>query len=336
MAARTKPTMKDIADRVGVSLMTVSAALGGNYPTITISPATRQRVIEVARELGYRPNRIARALVTGRTHVIGFWAQGLREPYFARAVDEAQRRIKAEGYEIIISNVPIVTEWDPQGSLLAQWPVDGILAFEWPDYVDAYLDAHPSFRVPVISLGAYYTRRTDYVGFDYETGAREATQHLLEVGCRRILYMLTPFGNHPGDARFRGYTETMQQAGCKPEYLITEAAKRPDARQALTDYLQANPWPDGIFFFSDEMAIGGYRALRDLGARIPDDVALVGCDGIEDTEYLDPPLSTIIPPVETMCANAWNFLRARMEDSTQPLQGEILASHLAIRASSLR
>jgi LacI family transcriptional regulator len=328
--------MRDIAERVGVSLMTVSAALGGSYRNINVSTQTRERIVEVAREIGYRPNRIARALATGRTHVIGFWADSLREFYFARAVDDAQTQVRASGYEIIISNMPQVTDWDSQGSLVAQWPVDGIIAFERPRQVEAYLDANPEFAVPIVSVGAYYTSCTDYVGIDYRNGAQEATLHLLETGCRRVLYMLTPFGNNEGDARFRGYTETMLEAGRRPEYLIVEQAKRHLSRQVLTDYLRSNSWPDGIFFFSDEMAIGGYRALCDLGARIPDDIAIIGCDGIDDTEYLEPPLSTIVPPVSEMCAKAWTFLHGRISDPALPLRQETLPSHLVIRASSRR
>jgi LacI family transcriptional regulator len=328
--------MKDIAERVGVSLMTVSAALGGNYPTINVSQSTRQRIVDAARDMGYRPNRMARAMVTGRTHVIALWAQIFREPYFARMVDLVQGVIKASGYEIIISHVPESPAWDEKGPPLWHWPVDGIVAFEWPSSVDAYLDADPAFHVPLVSIGAYYTERADCVGIDYYTGAREATQHLIESGCRSVLYVLTEFGRHLGDDRYRAYTEVMHEVGMEPECLIVADARRADARSAMADYLRANRCPDGIFFFCDEMALGGFRALCDAGLRIPDDVRIVGCDGIEDTEYLEPPLSTIVPPVEEMCVRAWEFLQARIAEPGAPPQHAILPSHLVKRRSSCR
>jgi LacI family transcriptional regulator len=104
-------------------------------------------------------------------------------------------------------------------------------------------------------------------------------------------------------------------------------------RHAVTEYVREHGPPDGIFCHNDDFAIGAYRALRDMGLRIPDDVALVGCDNLEETAYLDVPLSTIAVPTEELCRTGWEFLYRRMHDPSAPLQCAILQPQLVVRAS---
>ncbi len=328
-------TIESIARQLNVSPATVSRVLN-NRESAYISEATRQRVRTVATEMGYRPNRAARALVTGRTHVIGVWAHATSVPYVARTLYQAEKYTRAAGYETIVGPFPNVHAAGVQDTLLAQWPVDGILAFEWFDTVEAYLDYNPGFHTPIVSFGAYTTARTDSVKVDYYPGALEAIRHLVGAGCRRILYAVNEWGNGMHEGRFRAYVETMQAAGLSPEFVVMQDTHRAEARQGLKNYVAAKGCPDGIFFLCDDMAIGGYRALCDLGLRAPKDVLLVGCDNIEDTEYLECPLSTIEPPVDALCAQAWQLLQARMIDPERPLQHCVLPSHLLIRESSSR
>jgi DNA-binding LacI/PurR family transcriptional regulator len=122
----------------------------------------------------------------------------------------------------------------------------------------------------------------------------------------------------------------------KPEFLYYSLSEqqRPLVRSLIRDYIQKQGCPDAIFCHSDDVAIGIYRGLCDLDLNVPEEVALVGCDGIQDCEYLETPLTTIVQPVTEMCAVAWDFLRRRVESPKIKRQGTVLKPKLVVRKSS--
>jgi LacI family transcriptional regulator len=128
----------------------------------------------------------------------------------------------------------------------------------------------------------------------------------------------------------------MAEAGLAPEVIEIPTDSSATVRQVVRDYVQANGCPEAMFCFSDHMALGVYRGLRDLGVRIPEDTALVGCDGIEWAEFVDQPISTIVPPAQECCALAWQYLLQRLREPDSPLQQTVLRSHLLVRESSRR
>lgn len=329
-------TTRDIAEMAGVSKTTVSFVLNGRTD-MAIPENTRARVLEIARRLDYRPNPLAKALSTGRTHIIALWTQGMYEAYYAQAIRHFRERLKKSGFgTFIIETDEIIDGASSRDSSL--WPADGIIAFESPKCTDAYVEANPGERKPIISTGAYWSDRTDFVGLDLYSGAREAVKHLLDLGHWRVAYLTLEQTIKAGDARHDAYAGLMRQAGLREEYISispeTPSDHRSCARSSIREYVKASGHPEAIFCFDDETAIGALRGLRDIGLRVPDDVALVGCDGIEETAYHEPPLSTIIMPVEQMCDLAWDFLQRRMEGASIPRQQAILKPSLAIRESS--
>lgn len=328
-----KITIQEIATHLNLSSATVSRVLNGRQDGF-ISDATRQRVLAAAREMGYQPNRAARALVTGRTNLIAYWVSHLHEPYYASIIYPVQSQVKKTGYELIVSEMGSSGDWNAGQSQANRWPVDGIIACDFLGSDQAYRDAVGT--TPNVSMGAYYLESAHFVGVDLNDGAREAMLHLLGSGCRRVAYLVPEVGSSTGDARYDAYTGAVEEAGQRPEYIVTRDYSRRSAREALGQYVDAHGCPDGIFCRNDDMAIGAYRALRDRGVSIPGDVALVGCDGIEDTEYLDTPLTTIRQPVEEMCATAWDFLQRCMDDPGIPLQQCLLKPSLVVRESSRR
>jgi LacI family transcriptional regulator len=130
----------------------------------------------------------------------------------------------------------------------------------------------------------------------------------------------------------------MRQAKLKPEFIYYPLSEqqRTSARELIQQYIGKHGCPEAIFCHSDDAALGIYRGLCDLKLRVPEDVALVGCDGIQDTEYLECPLTTLVQPVAAMCATAWRFLLQRMEQPTTKLQRANLKPKLVIRESSRR
>jgi LacI family transcriptional regulator len=183
-------------------------------------------------------------------------------------------------------------------------------------------------------MGTYYLEDTDHVGIDVHAGAEQAVRHLVSTGCRRVAYVVDKGSAYPNEVRYRAYTTTVAQAGQAPEYIVIPTASRSSARSSLREYVQAHGSPDGLFCHNDLMATGVYRALCDLRLSVPDQVALVGCDGIEEAEYLERPLSSIVHPAEEMCALACRFLNARLNDPSLPLQQAVLQPKLVLRQTS--
>jgi LacI family transcriptional regulator len=328
-SARTPTTIRDIARALSVSHTTVSRALSGRGSDF-ISAQTRERIVQTAREMNYQPNRVARKLATGRNDVIALWIAGAH-PYFATVLSEAEKVLMQHNLDIL----HVVSGRGSHASDLNLF-ADGILALDRPMDVEEYVARGGDGRPPVVSMGCYVCPLVDSVSVDLKTGARAAVSHLLEVGCKRVAMFLP--GNLSGleTARPRGYAEVMGEWGRETEYIPCPRDSRAPARAAIREYVRERGCPDGIFCFNDDMAIGGYRGLRDLGVRVPEDVALVGCDGIEDGEYLDAPLSTIAQPYEAFCERAWRLLQRRLENPDAPLESEVLPTTLTVRESSRR
>jgi len=133
-----------------------------------------------------------------------------------------------------------------------------------------------------------------------------------------------------------GYRTAMQELGREPEYILTYEEKREAVAPALTAHIRAHGAPDGLFCYNDDMAIGTYPVFQELGIRIPEDVAIIGCDGLRDTSYLQPTLSTIVQPLQQVCATAWSFLKNRIDVPSTPLQQVVIPARLEIRNSSRR
>jgi LacI family transcriptional regulator len=156
--------------------------------------------------------------------------------------------------------------------------------------------------------------------------------HLIGSGRRRIAHVSNVL-TRGADARHDTYLDSMAEAGLKPE-VIGGFEDRASARKRIREYCLEFGMPDALFCHNDDVAMGVYRGLLDLGARVPDDVALVGCDGIEDGEYLEVPLTTIVQPIEEMCRIAFQLLERRIQDPASQLQQIDLYPQLVVRQSS--
>jgi LacI family transcriptional regulator len=319
---------------VGTSPATVSKVLTGRGDTL-ISDTTRRKIHDAARELGYSPNLAARALVTGRTHCIALWAETLAD-YHAMVANVLLDELRPSRYEMVITDVVKHPDWHAHFQRNAPWPVDGIIALDSPQSVEAYLAASAGRNTPVVSVGVYYYANTDHVGVDLGPGVREAAFHLAEQGCRRIAHLTCAHGMRPSDSRRLAYEAAMNEIGREPHLLVADQSSREDARHLVHELVRQGKLPDALLCFNDEIAIGAYRGLHEAGVRIPDDVALTGCDGIPDTAYFDRPITTIVQPVHELCRAAWQCMQDRLDRPDIPIQSRMLDAALMIRESSLR
>jgi LacI family transcriptional regulator len=212
-----------------------------------------------------------------------------------------------------------------------------MFAADCPAIADGHAHRAAGAPCPVVGLSGDYSEQADYVAFDVACGVRQAVEHLVSIGCRRIAHLTTMSAiGRVRAARCGTYEEVVQSAGLAPEIILAPEESRAAARTTIKAYYQSRGTPDGLFCYSDDMAIGAYRGLRDLGLRIPEDVALVGCDGMDDVQYLDVPLTTIMQPVQEMCRLAWEVLVRRIEDPSASLSQTLLKPELRIDASTRR
>lgn len=332
-----KSTLREVATRAGVSDATVSRVLNG--VEARISEATKLRVKQIAQEMGYQPNRNAKALATGRTQTVAFWSNNLRSILSGYTVHQTYLESVRHDYEMMICWQRFLPDRTLDSSQLLSWSLDGVLTADLPRGVVPGLEGHLLGGKPFINMGVYVRPETDHVRIDLLNATKAAVQHLSTGGVRRIA-MLVPnwfdWFDECGDDRLDGYRTAMDEMGFQPELIVTPAETRQAVGPALKAYIGEHGHPDGLFCFNDDMAIAAFRALRDLGLRMPDDVALAGCDGIEDMAYHDPALTTIIQPIEEMCSIAWSFLMRRIQEPSIPPQQITLQPRLEVRASSLR
>lgn len=326
-------TMQDIADAAGVHVMTVSNALGN---VRGVAPATREKVLQIARELNYIPNSAARALVVGRTGTIALVCGAVNEPYYAHMAYYLESNVAEDGYKLTLLRRPhdVIDLINETGKV----PVDGAIAIDMYHWADQFR-AHPT--VPCVAVGTYEHKLLDYVVVDLSLAVEQALRIMMEQGRQRIAYIVdAPQLSLPTEVRARTYLDVMQRAGRQPEIIdiYTEEVNTKIisvTRRRLHAHFQQHGFPDALFCLNDEIAMCAYRVLRDSGRRVPEDVLLVGCDGQPHMEYFDPPLSTVAQPMEAMCALAWRFLRQRMDDPTLPLQQVTLQGTLTATESLL-
>jgi LacI family transcriptional regulator len=288
--------MKDIARDLGVSTITVSKALRNHSD---ISVATRARVLRKVKELNYRPNLAARALVTGRTYMMGLVVPDLVHSFFSSLATGLSGVLRNSGFTLVISS----SEEDPE---LERQAIDQLVARR----VDALLVASiqwtvETFRrveeagIPYVLIDRSFNGlAANFVGVNDEQVGSIATEHLIEVGCRTIAHIGRD-GVSPALGRQEGYKRTLGLHGLAvgPEYVVnTNGAKESgevSGYEAAKKLLKLSPRPDGIFCYNDPVAVGAMKAIFDAGLRIPEDIALVGCGNIHYDSFLPVPLTSV-------------------------------------------
>ena len=328
--------IQDIARELNLSPMTVSRVLNRKDGTY-IAPETNERVLQAAARMGYRPNRYARALATGRTNTIAVWISHLHSSIYTQIAKSCREEIEQAGLQVSISEM----DWHFQTSNSKrrfEWQVDGIIAVDppEPDQLASFLDDPALQDIPRVNLGSARAVEWegDYVRVDLCEGTRVAIDYLANSGCQKIAYCV-PFGAHlPGLGNYDAYVESMTKAGLKPELIVHDNWEMATVRQDVREHVRAHGKPDAIYCHTDEIAIAAFRALRDLKLRVPDEVLIIGCEGNEFMEYFDPPLSTISMPVSQMCHMAWNMLQRRLQYPDSDIEGIVLPHQFLRRESS--
>lgn len=310
-------SLKDIARRAGVSVATVSNVVNGYRP---VGEVTRARVQQAVDELGYHPNLSARHLRSGRTGILALAIPELNNPYFAELARAAIREAGRHGYTILLDN----TDGDREKELLVSegfqgQVIDGLILS--PVQLSREEVAGRASRTPLVLVGErVYDVPYDHIAIDNVAASVTAMRHLLDVGRHRIAFVgaQRDVNRQPAHLRLLGYREALLDAGLgyDPDLVATtDHFGRADGAAGLRRLLALPRPPDAVFAYNDLIAIGVLRAAVELGVRVPDDVAVVGFDDIEEGRYSIPTLTTISPDKEALGSTAVACLVGRTQGS---------------------
>lgn len=330
-----RPTLGQVAALAGVGQGTASRAINGS-PHVTDS--TRRAVLQAAEELGYVPNRAARALVTRRTDSVALVVSEPEErifnqPFFARIVRGISEAVTASGRQLLLTMVPTTENRQRLVHYLAGQHVDGamVLSLHGDDPLPRLLEEQ---GVPVVVGGRPLTwEPPTYVEVDNLGGSFAAVSHLVERGRRTIATIAGPQDMNAGVERLEGYRKAVGAVG---DRLVAFGDHTSESGEMATRELLARaPELDAIFAASDPMALAALRILRSMGRRVPDDVAVVGFDDTPSSQDSEPALTTVHQPIEEMGRTMAELLAARIDGSDGIEQtAVILPTQLVVRASS--
>jgi DNA-binding LacI/PurR family transcriptional regulator len=318
-------SLKDIAKRAGVSVATVSNVVNGYRP---VGEASRERVRKAIDELGYSPNLSARHLRNGRTGIIALAIPELNNAYFAELADAAIREAGLHGYTVLLD----YTDGDREKELLVSQGfraqiIDGLILS--PVQLDRVDILNRTSRTPLVLVGErVHDVPYDHIAIDNVAASDEAMRHLLDLGRRRIAFIgaQTDANRMPAHLRLLGYREALRSAGLDydPRLVVTtDRFGRADGAAGLPQLMALPEPPDAVFAYNDLIAIGVLRAAVELGAHVPDDIAVVGFDDIEEGRYSNPTLTTISPDKASIGRRAVAALIGRLDGSREAEPEEV-------------
>jgi DNA-binding LacI/PurR family transcriptional regulator len=329
--------MQDIAKAAGVSQSTVSRVLNDTPTSVPIAAETRERVQEVARRLGYRPNPLARGLRGARTMLLGVIVREITDPFFAMAVEAVSTEALARGYNVVLGSAHSkADEAIALRAVLETRHCDAILLLGDMRDEPKFLEDLRASQTPVIAL--WHGSELDgvvTVNIDNRAGMVAALQHLVELGHTRIAFI----GGRPlGDIRERrtAYSDFLAEHEIDvPDDYVHHVSNDPSGGDAaLRTLLALDRPPTAVVCSTDHLATGVLHAAADLGVSVPGELSVVGFDDIPISSFTVPPLTTIHMPVNEMTAVAARLAMDEPEDGSAPVDNVVLSPSLVVRKST--
>ena len=333
-------TLHDVALRAGVSIKTVSNVVNGYAH---VSAVTRSRVEQAVAELDYRPNLSARSMRGGRSGILALAVPELGVPYFAELAQSVIRAAEREGFIVLIDQTEGRIDRERLVCRGIRSPLIDGLIFS-PLALDSDELAARTDRIPMVLLGERISGAVDHVIIDNIEAARQAVSHLAGLGRTWFAAVGAQYSKMGETARLRltGYKAALADAGLpfRPELVAeTPSFHRHDGAAAITRLIDAGARPDAVFAFNDLTAIGVLRACYDRGIQVPEDVAVIGFDDLEEGRYAVPALSTISPDKDFIGQTAVGLLAERLAHSAQgggsPAKQVIAPYRLEARESTM-
>lgn len=323
-----KVTIRDVARAAGVSPSTVSRALNGKG---RMRPETRERILRIAREMGFRPNPLAKGLATSVNFCIGAAIDArhlpIKRSFYGAVLEGIEEVLDREGYQLAFS----VARDRGIPRCVAEGRVDGLILMGTdipPELVEELRG-----RLPLV-LVDHHLPGVDAVVSDNVGGARAAVEHLIGHGHRRIAFVVETLSDPNFRERLRGYREALESHGIAfDEELVFVGGRRPDsARFAMGRFLRMGDPPTALFGANDHMAIGAMKVLREAGLEVPGDVAVVGFDDGDLAPHMVPPLTSVHVSRREMGRAAARRLLALLRGPAEP-RLITLRTELVVRSS---
>jgi LacI family transcriptional regulator, galactose operon repressor len=323
-------TINDVARRAGVSTATVSRALNGKS---TVDPALVARVRAAAEELGYHPNGLARNLRRQETAVLALIIADVENPFFTAIARGVEDVAQAQGYSVVLCNSDESAEKERRYIDVAlQERVAGVILS--PTGAASNVERLRQRGTPVVAVDRPL-EAGDQVLVDTRHAAREATEHLIAAGYRRIGCVTGPAGVRTADDRLSGYLDAVRGRN-RPE-VYRHAEYRPAGGREATVALLAEPGPpDALVIANSAMAIGALEALAEAKLRLGRDIGVVSFDDVAWATLIDPPLTVVAQPAYEMGKQAATLLLARIGDGVAAPSTVTLAARLIPRGSTVR
>lgn len=331
-------SMRDVAQLAGVSQRTVSNVVN-DYQFVR--PETRERVQQAMETLGYVPNAAARSLRAGRTGMLALVIPNFEARYFADLAGAVIHEAETLGYTVLIevSGASHDRELGVLAGGRSQLTDGAIMSALTLQQADEHL-RRPGY--PLVLVGdLVFEGPVDHVGIPNREAARTAVEHLISVGCRRVMLLGTENGpTTTSKLREQGYRETLEAAGLPvlPELLLDTEWGRQRGQDAIERFVASDiELPDGIFAMNDSLALGALRALRSAGLRVPEDVAVVGFDDVEEARFASPSLTSISPAVEEIARTAVRLVHEQITGRPARTATHVLVEYeLKVRESTAR
>ncbi|KAF5999498.1 LacI family DNA-binding transcriptional regulator [Streptomyces sp. WAC00263] len=356
MTSKGRVTIREVAERAGVSMATVSRVLSGNHP---VPASTRARVLRAARDLDYVANAHARALVGGGRKMVAVVLRQVTSPFYAQVAEGVEAEAAARGWLCLVGT----TGGDPGRELefvqlMREEGARLVILVGGVVEDDAYRERVAHYAQALDSAGARLVLcgrpapdpdiPALVVEFDNEAGARAITGHLLSAGHRRIVFLGGLPGNTALDARVAGYRAALAEHGLGPKaaHVVDCGLGRAAGHRAMTELLKAGGYPGpgdtatadtaparftAVFAGDDMVAAGALRAIADAGLRVPQDISVVGYNDIPLAEDFNPPLTTVRTPAEELGRAA---VRIALRDPEHAAGAHhLLGTHIVVRDS---
>jgi len=337
---RKRVTSKDVAEKVGVSRTTVSLVLN-NVQGIQISPETRQKVIDAAKELGYVPDATAQALVSRQTKAIGLVLTRSQhhiatDAFLPKIISGLLTTAKKHNIRMLVDWVETEHQESAYFELARAKRIDGMI-LSTPRLNDDALKSLENVDTPTVMMGSIADSKLPFVDVDNTKAAERATSYLVGLGHRDIACISNaPPEYTAAPERVMGFKNVLSQMDIPiNEDLIRYADFDPESGyECMQSLMQTGEKFTAVFVASDNVAIGAKSALREAGWRIPDDISLIGFDDIPWAKYSDPPLTTVKLPAESLAQSACTLLLDLIKNKGGEIQNQvILDTELIIRKS---
>lgn len=308
-------TMKEIAKKLGVSVSTISRAL---QDSPELHPDTKKRIVAMAKEMNYQPNLLAQSLRISRTKTLGVIVPEITSHFFASCISGIQDKANARGYNVMIcqSNESIQTEIANIKTLVSS-QVDALLislSRETNHY--EHLEELYQREIPFVLFDRVQEEMpVTKVTFNDQNGAYQVTKHLIDMGCKRVMYVSGPEDLYISKKRKEGYLQALKESGIAtdPELIKVTDLTQEQNVQTAQEIIDMDPRPDGVFCMIDPLAVDVLTHWKSQGIKIPKDMALAGFTNNPTSAVVEPPLTTVSQPGYEMGKLAVSHLLDQLE-----------------------